>query len=126
MGMSWYVGTSSKVVILNCFGHKIIILFSNKSMDGFLGGQLKKKLEFNPPKKNIQKTKHSTLQKKQFLPQKNAMFCSSSNSASSRCCSSSNFWRRSKNFCLRKKNSNGWHDRWKKVPQRMAGDFWKY
>lgn len=28
------------------FQYKIIILFSNKSMDGFLGGQNKKKTEF--------------------------------------------------------------------------------
>lgn len=64
MGMSWYVGTSSKVVILNCFGHKIIILFSNKSMDGFLGGQLKKKTWIQPPKKKHTKNKTQHTPKK--------------------------------------------------------------
>lgn len=76
------------------------------------------------PEKKKKHTKR--LQKKQFLPQKKAYFCSSSNSASSCCCSSSNFWRRSKNFCLRKRSATERHDRWEKVPQRMAGDFWKY
>ena len=124
MGMSWYVGTSSKVVILNCFGHKIIILFSNKSMDGFLGGQFKN-LNSTPQKKTYKKQNTAHSKKNSSFHKKKRLFFSSSNSASSRCCSSSNFSRRSTNFCLRKRTATDGTTVGKKY-RNLAGDFWKY